>query len=140
MKLKPLVASLALTATLAPVTHAGFGHHGHHGWGHSEAFHHVATFDVTRNTGSEVAEIVDVSVDGKTLVYTDSASELIGFVDITNPGMPAADGTVAVGGEPTSVAVRGRYALAGVNRQYLHDNCNYLHRSRRRRCIRHERR
>lgn len=127
MKLKPLVVSLALTAISIPVTHAGFGHHGHydqhhrhghhhsHGDRRSEAFRPIATFDVTRNAGSEVAEIVDVSVDGKTLVYTDSASELIGFVDIADPSHPTAAGTVAVGGEPTSVAVHQRYALAGVN-------------------------
>jgi len=40
---------------------------------------------------------------------------VIGFVDITNPRSPRPLGTVAVGGEPTSVAVRGGYAYAGVN-------------------------
>ena len=40
---------------------------------------------------------------------------MIGFVDITNPRSPRPLGTVAVGGEPTSVAVRGGYAYAGVN-------------------------
>ena len=40
---------------------------------------------------------------------------MIGFVDITNPRSPRPLGTVDVGGEPTSVAVRGGYAYAGVN-------------------------
>ena len=40
---------------------------------------------------------------------------MIGFVDITNPRSPRPLGTVDVGGEPTSVAVHGGYAYAGVN-------------------------
>lgn len=112
MKLKPIIASLALTAITLPVAQAGDSHHSHHNPG---IFRHIATFDVTRNAGSEVAEIVDVSKDGKTLIYTDSESGLIGFVDITDPANPKEDGTVALDGEPTSVAVRGPYALIGVN-------------------------
>ncbi|MCB1926231.1 MAG: hypothetical protein KDJ27_21290, partial [Gammaproteobacteria bacterium] len=119
MKLRPLVASLALTVACAANTHAGPGKH------HAApaSFQHIATFDVTRNRVtvganeivSEVAEIVDVTKDGNTLVYTDSASHLIGFVDISDPAKPAPDGVVLLDGEPTSVAVHGRYALAGVN-------------------------
>ena len=119
MKLRPLVASLALTVACAANTHAGPGKH------HAApaSFQHIATFDVTRNRVtvganeivSEVAEIVDVTKDGRTLVYTDSASHLIGFVDISDPAKPAPDGVVLLDGEPTSVAVHGRYALAGVN-------------------------
>jgi hypothetical protein len=81
-------------------------------------FERIATFPVYLNTDIDletVAEIVDVSRNGKTLVYTDSEQELVGFVDIKDPAAPQADGTVAVGGEPTSVAVAGKYALVAVN-------------------------
>ena len=53
----------------------------------------------------EVAEIVAALGNGRGLVYTDSDAELIGFVEIADPSAPVADGVVAVGGEPTSVAV-----------------------------------
>ncbi|QDV46611.1 hypothetical protein Enr13x_65200 [Stieleria neptunia] len=81
-------------------------------------FQRVATFPVFLNTDVEsetVAEIVTSTPNGKTLVYTDSQTENIGFVDIADPADPIADGIVAVGGEPTSVAVTKRYALAAVN-------------------------
>lgn len=61
------------------------------------------------------AEIVAASVDGMTLVYTDSPQEQLGFVDITNPADPQPDGILALAGEPTSVAVKGNYAIVGVN-------------------------
>ena len=61
------------------------------------------------------AEIVAVSSDNMTLVYTDSPAERLGFVDITTPSAPQAIGTLALAGEPTSVAVKGAYALVGVN-------------------------
>ena len=61
------------------------------------------------------AEIVDVSSDGTTLIYSDSPAEVIGFVDITNPGMPVGLGFLPTNGEPTSVAVAGDHVLVGVN-------------------------
>lgn len=75
----------------------------------------IGTFDVMAGNGSAVAEIVDVSNNGKQLVYTDSPEESIGFVDISDPANPVGDGTVAVGGEPTSLVVRGPLVLVGVN-------------------------
>ena len=81
-------------------------------------FRRIATFPVFENTSIDtetVAEIVSATPDGNTLVYTDSANEAIGFVDITDAANPAADGMVAMPGEPTSVAVLGDYALAAVN-------------------------
>jgi len=70
----------------------------------------------TCNDGNiTVAEIVDASDDGLTLVYTDSEQGQVGFVDIENPSSPVGIGTVSVGGEPTSVAVLRDYALAAVN-------------------------
>jgi hypothetical protein len=81
-------------------------------------FQRIAVFPVFLNTDindQTVAEIVDASKDGKTLVYTDSQTEKLGFVDIKNPSDPQPAGVVALGGEPTSVAVVGDYALVGVN-------------------------
>lgn len=81
-------------------------------------FERVATFPVFENTsiGTEtVAEIVAAARDGTLLVYTDGENGAIGLVDITDPTAPAAEGNVLVGGEPTSIAVIGDYALAAVN-------------------------
>jgi hypothetical protein len=85
-------------------------------------FRRIATFPVFLNTDVDsetVAEIVAATRDGKLLVYTDSETENIGFVDIRNPYKPMPDGVVAVDGEPTSVAVLDRYyrkfALAAVD-------------------------
>jgi hypothetical protein len=94
-------------------------------------FNRIATFPVYLNTDindETVAEIVDASKDGKTLVYTDSETGQLGFVDITKPAEPKPLGAIEVGGEPTSVAVAGNYALVTVNtspiffapRSYLH--------------------
>lgn len=85
-------------------------------------FNRVATFPVcqqisaTCDTDKEtVAEIASVTPDGMTVVYTDSEAEQIGLVDISNPAKPQPKGTFGVKGEPTSVYVKGNYALVGVN-------------------------
>lgn len=82
------------------------------------AFKRVSTFPVYLNTDinvETVAEIVAVSTDGNTLIYTDGKTENLGFVDITDPTNPLPAGITALGGEPTSVAVAGQYALTAVN-------------------------
>lgn len=78
-------------------------------------FRSVGTFDVMAGNGSAVAEIVDASADGRELVYTDSANQAIGFVDISFPRQPKGTGTLAVGGEPTSLVVFKSLVLVGVN-------------------------
>mgnify|MGYP001549434079 CR=1 FL=1 len=81
-------------------------------------FQRIATFPVFLNTDVDletVAEIVASAKDGNLLIYTDSETESIGFVDITDPTNPQPAGVVSVGGEPTAVAVKGNYALAAVN-------------------------
>lgn len=81
-------------------------------------FQRIASFPVFLNSDIDqetAAEIVAASEDGNTLVYTDSPLEAVGFVDITDPADPQPLGTLAMPGEPTSVAVRGRFALVGVN-------------------------
>ena len=81
----------------------------------NQSFQHVATFDVMAGNGSSVAEIVDVSRDGKQLIYTDASNGEIGFVDITRPDKPMAQGVLAVGGEPTSLAILDPLVLAAVD-------------------------
>lgn len=80
-------------------------------------FRPVATFSVESapNNGA-VAEIVDATPDGKVLIYTDSASGTVGLVDIQDPSQPVGQGAIAMGGEPTSVAITpdGRHALVCV--------------------------
>ncbi len=85
-------------------------------------FVRIATFPSCRQLDADcdsdvvtAAEIVAASSDGLTLIYTDSPGEQIGFVDITDPEQPDPLGFLAMGGEPTSVAVLGEFALVGVN-------------------------
>jgi len=68
--------------------------------------------DVARETS---AEIIAVSEDGMTLVYTDSPLGVIGLIDITDPKAPKPLGNIAVGGEPTTAQIIGDKAFAGVN-------------------------
>jgi hypothetical protein len=85
-------------------------------------FNRTATFAVCQQTGAscetDVAtspEIVAASEDGMTLVYSNSPKGEIGFVNITDVKAPKALGTLAMGGEPTSVTVLGANALVAVN-------------------------
>jgi hypothetical protein len=87
-----------------------------------DVFNHVVTFNVIDNlaagedpTTPTVAEIVDATADGMTLVYIDADSGRVGFVDISDPAAPAALGAIDAGGGPTSVAVVGDVAYASVN-------------------------
>jgi hypothetical protein len=87
-----------------------------------KSFQRIATVaNYLNNTPAQfaaetVAEILAASKDGKTLVYTDSPLDQIGFVDISDAANPMPTGTLAMGGEPTSVDVLGNeYVLAAVN-------------------------
>ena len=103
----PLVLALALPLALA----APWGV----GWAAAPAriFAPVATVEVS----GEVAEILAATPDGRTVLYTDSEQQEVGFVDLTRPQAPRQLGAVSVAGEPTSVAVTrdGRYALVAVD-------------------------
>lgn len=90
--------------------------------GPATTFHHVGTFGLTDNLPPDEpratptsAEIVDVTADGRELVYTDALTERLGVVGLDDIEEPAAAGTVDLGGEPTSVAVAGKYALVAVD-------------------------
>src|SRR6056297_3572562 len=82
-------------------------------------FNRIASFMVAENTPDAEetsAEIISVTEDGMTLVYSDSPAEVIGFIDITDPANPTAAGVFAMpGGEPTAVAVHGMTVYAGEN-------------------------
>ncbi len=83
------------------------------------AFTRLSTFPVYRNSADPsletVAEITAASPDGRTLISTDAPGGRVTFTDITDPGNPKPAGALAVGGEPTSVAVYRSYALIAVN-------------------------
>ena len=88
----------------------------------SSVLNHVGTFSVPANLPADEpqstvtsAEIVDATADGKLLVYTDSPSGRIGFIDVSDPKSPQPGGALDMGGEPTSVAVLGDWALVAVN-------------------------
>lgn len=109
MKLRKHSVTAALLLTLSSTADAS-------------SFNRIATFNVADNLpkGSEantktVAEIVVAANNGNTLLYTDSKLEAIGYVDIANAATPKAAGIVQLSGEPTSVAVNGTTAYAGVN-------------------------
>jgi len=78
-------------------------------------FRSVGTFDIIAGNGSGVAEILDVTINGKQMVYTDADKGQIGFVDISDPANPKGQGTVDVGGDPTSLVVLDPLVLVGVN-------------------------
>src|ERR671914_1230871 len=83
-----------------------------------QVFQRIATFPVFLNTDEEMqtaANIVSASEDGSLLIYTDSMTGNLGFVDLIDPRNPKARGVLGMSGEPTSVAVAGSYALATVN-------------------------
>ncbi|MCF1707801.1 esterase-like activity of phytase family protein [Tabrizicola sp. J26] len=68
--------------------------------------------DASRETS---AEIISVSPDGKTLVYTDSPLGVIGLIDITDPAKSKPLGNIDMGGEPTTAHIIGGTAFAAVN-------------------------
>jgi hypothetical protein len=115
----------ALSLTIAAVLTSALAVPAFGNGGNDGRFRRIATFPVYLNTCNgqpdscideeTLAEIVAASKDGKTLIYTDAATDNIGFVDITDPSNPQPAGLLAVGGQPTSVAVAGHYALAAVD-------------------------
>ena len=91
------------------------------GMAHADAFNRIASFPTHLNIGEgdqqveTSAEIIAVTADGMTLVYTDSPLGVIGRIDITDPANPQPLGNIDMGGEPTSVGIVGEVAFVGVN-------------------------
>jgi hypothetical protein len=105
-RLAAFSVALAATTTLAGPAFA------------DSAFNRIASFPVHLNTPDAEetsAEIISVTADGMTLVYSDSPAEVIGFIDISDPSNPAPAGVIELEGEPTSVAVVGTTAFVGEN-------------------------
>ncbi|MFC3220358.1 esterase-like activity of phytase family protein [Tianweitania populi] len=106
--LAPLAASLLLATSLSA--------------GAEPFFDRIATMMVRDNlpeggkgVKEAVAEIISASEDGMTLVYTDAPGKQVGIIDLTHPANPKPMGTVAVGGEPTSVKIVGGTAYVAVD-------------------------
>jgi hypothetical protein len=85
-------------------------------------FNRVASFPVFENmaegedTSRETsAEIVTVTADGNTLVYSDSPLGVIGRIDITDPANPRPLGNIALDGEPTAVSALSDTVFVGIN-------------------------
>lgn len=91
------------------------------GMAQADAFNRIASFPTHLNIGDgdqaveTSAEIIAVTADGMTLVYTDSPLGVIGRIDITDPANPAPLGNVDLDGEPTAVGIAGATAFVGVN-------------------------
>jgi DNA-binding beta-propeller fold protein YncE len=86
------------------------------------AFNRIASFPVIQTlpegadaTKPTSAEIITVTPDGMTLVFSDSPGKRIGLIDITDPRQPRASGSIALEGEPTSVSATGKMILVGLN-------------------------
>lgn len=85
-------------------------------------FNRISSFATPDNMGmgedrarATSAEIISVSEDGMTLVYSDSPLGVLGFVDITDAANPKPLGNVAMEGEPTTAVIIGNRAFVGVD-------------------------
>jgi len=85
-------------------------------------FNRVASFATPDNMAegedrarASSAEIITVTEDGNTLIYSDSPLGVIGLVDITDAKAPKPMGNIEMGGEPTTTVVDGGMAIVGVN-------------------------
>ncbi len=107
-----IVSVLAIQSSVGSLAAAERGHY----------FERITTFPVYRTLDAEVdkktetaAEIVAASDDGRTLAFTDSPGQAVVFLDATHAADLVPLGRVFLGGEPTSVAMTGGFAYAGVN-------------------------
>jgi hypothetical protein len=104
---------IALTATLLASAAAPAGA--------EQVFNRIASFPVVTNLpkgGDKAtsAEIITATKDGNTLIYSDAPGGTIGFVDITDAKAPKAGGSLAIEGEPNSVAVAGPKVLVTIDK------------------------
>ena len=85
-------------------------------------FNRIASFATAENmaegedrTRETSAEIMAVTPEGNTLIYSDSPLGVIGLLDITDAAAPKPMGNIAMEGEPTTTVVSGGKAFVGVN-------------------------
>lgn len=86
-----------------------------------QVFNRIASFPVAQNLpkGEDKAtssEIITATADGNTLIYSDAPGGTIGFIDITDARAPKAGGSIAIDGEPNSVAAAGPKVLITIDR------------------------
>jgi hypothetical protein len=86
-----------------------------------QVFNRIASFPVASNlpAGEDKAtssEIITATADGNTLIYSDAPGGTIGFIDITDARAPKAGGSIAIDGEPNSVAAAGPKALITIDK------------------------
>ncbi|MAS05621.1 MAG: alkaline phosphatase [Ahrensia sp.] len=92
-------------------------------------FNRIASFPVYTNLPADAdpasetsSEIIYVTEDGMTLVYSDSPFGGIGMIDISDPANPAPGGYVKLDGEPTSLVVQAGHAFVGLNTSESYTN------------------
>ncbi|TNM65384.1 esterase-like activity of phytase family protein [Aliirhizobium smilacinae] len=86
-----------------------------------QVFNRIASFPVANNLpkGADKAtssEIITATADGNMLIYSDAPGGTIGFIDITDAKAPKAGGSLAIEGEPNSVAVAGPKVLVTIDK------------------------
>jgi hypothetical protein len=86
-----------------------------------QVFNRIASFPVASNLpkGEDKAtssEIITATKDGNTLIYSDAPGGTIGFIDITDAKAPKAGGSLAIDGEPNSVAAVGTKVLVTIDK------------------------
>lgn len=88
----------------------------------SDSFNRIASFPVIANMAAgedtareSSAEIISVSEDGNTLIYTDSPLGGVGLIDITDASAPKPLGNIDLHGEPTTAHILAGKAFVGVN-------------------------
>lgn len=86
------------------------------------AFNRIASFATPANMAAgedtarkSSAEIITVTEDGMTAIYSDSPLKSVGMIDLTDPHAPKPLGNISMGGEPTTTVVIGERAFVGVN-------------------------
>jgi len=119
-----LTLSLSVAATLVlPLSLATSAAHAENNFNRIASFPTYQNIPVGEDRNKETsAEIIDVTADGMTLIYTDSPLNAVGLIDIKNPNKPAPLGNIKVDGEPTSVVVIGKTAYVGVNTSKSYTN------------------
>ncbi|AXB46399.1 esterase-like activity of phytase family protein [Amycolatopsis albispora] len=103
-----LVVTLALAVTVPAASARG----------EDQRFQRVSTLPVYLNSSPDehtAAEIAAATPDGRTVVYTDSPAERIGFAGVDDHGGLVPQGVLPMPGEPTSVDIRDGLALVAVN-------------------------
>ncbi|WP_313349770.1 esterase-like activity of phytase family protein [Paracoccus sp. (in: a-proteobacteria)] len=95
----------------------------------SDSFNRIASFPVIANMADgedeareSSAEIISVSEDGNTLIYTDSPLGSVGLIDISDAKVPKPLGNIDLHGEPTTAHIIAGKAFIGVNTSESYTN------------------